>query len=192
MIRLRQVVAQKLERGEVHLARLEQRVDDWKAVKESRRDYSSMSLTFAESELPHAKIEHRRKARFEVKAAMLDLRETRDELGGDGSMRADELSCVEHESVIGTLLRFHGFFDNTPIFGFVFDAQTRERQALQVDKCLARQSVSAAVSRFAMGQFRSERPTRRRPLPKPSRKIDTTCAFYRTVQTGYMGGEIDR
>jgi hypothetical protein len=61
------------------------------------------------SPLFRAKLEHRRKARLEVKAPLFDFREVCDEHRSDLALRAHQPPDLRKQLVIGALREIHGF-----------------------------------------------------------------------------------
>ena len=109
MIRFCQPLTKKLEGRQIQRAGREQLVNDRKSPRDSRSQNAAKRFTFAKPKLLDAKLEHRRKPRLKVKAALLDFSEVRDELRRELAVRPDELCNIGEKFTIRSMSELHAF-----------------------------------------------------------------------------------
>jgi hypothetical protein len=98
-------------------------MNDRKAPPETGSDETAKRLVFAHAELLGAKGEHRRKTRFEVEAALLDLTEVRDELCRDFALPGDETPDSRKQVAVRNVREIHVLAHTMRVFGPLSDAR---------------------------------------------------------------------
>jgi hypothetical protein len=102
-----QAFPQELESGQVHGARGDQRMDGRKTLSKPRGQNATKRFAFTQAQVLGAEFEHRGEPQLEMKPALFDFREMRDELGRELAMRTDQFGSIREQILIRSMVEIH-------------------------------------------------------------------------------------